>query len=180
MTLTLSESELDLVFAAVEFANAQLVSIQQAEGFFRRLNVPRRVWMTIEGKGSLDDYRRDQEELRRWLASIARTGSVSKEDERVIAKRLRDTVRIEAAVDLRAGELSEHRTYNLEGVQACYAYATALLLRHENRLGKCRFKKCGNFFFNVSMRGAPQHYCSAKHANADRQQRWRIGETTGR
>ncbi len=107
--------------------------------------------------------------MRGWLDSIARTGSVSKAEERVIAKRLRDTVKIEALPDLEDGRLVERRTYYLEGVQACYAFACALLLRLRGRLGRCRLPKCETpFFFNTATRGAPPRYCSTQHANADR------------
>jgi hypothetical protein len=165
---------LDLVFAAIDFANSELESPRQVETIFRRLPVERRHWLTIEGQpGALGAFRRDQEELRRWLASIAKRGGVSAPDERMIAKRLRETVKVQCALDLEAGHLVERRAYLIEGVQASYSLAVALLLGAADRLGACEFPKCGNFFFHTGARPDRARYCSSRHAAADRQRRFR-------
>jgi hypothetical protein len=173
-TFPLPQVELDLVLATLDFANAEIESARQVEGFFRGLPLPRRWWPTMgRAPDAVEAFKRDQGELKRWLESIARTGSVTKADERLIAKRLRETVKVQSVLDLDAGELVERRTYLFEGVQASYSFATALLLKFAERLGRCRFPKCEQFFFETRTRGAPSLYCSTRHANADRQRRFR-------
>jgi hypothetical protein len=170
----LSEVELNLVFAVLDFANTELEFPRQVEAIFRRLPLNRRAWRTMEGQpGALDAFRRDQKEVVGWLDSIARRGGVGKADEQLIAKRLRETVKVKCVIDLQGGQIVERRAYFIEGVQASYSLGVALLLGVADRLGRCEFSRCNNFFFHTGRRPDRARYCSTKHAAADRQRRFR-------
>lgn len=96
------------------------------------------------------------------------TGTLAAADLSLLDARLRATVHVvHAVVTLSGLEIA----LSFSGVQACYSYATALLLGRDyaGRLRRC--EHCARYFIAADAR---QVYCSPAHANAARQKRHRL------
>jgi hypothetical protein len=173
--LTLQKLESDAIDAAVRFANLEIETTAQVEGLFRELDLPRQRWKTLR-PGEVAAFRADQDELRGWLKSIAATGGVSRAVEKKVSERV-GAIGVEGArLEFVGGRLRLVYITDVSGVQATYAYATALLLDQSRdlgeRLGEC--PKCGQFFFDSRLRrGARMKFCSPVCSNAHRQAKWR-------
>jgi hypothetical protein len=178
---------LQLVHAAVAFANLRrLRSSRQVEGLFMRLPFVARPFKTIPRR-DVGAYLQDQAELRLWLSKVAELGSAARPlIGPAVAQRL-GTVAVRLSFDAAAGRLQP--VYQLDGVQACYSLAVALLLDVATgltgRVAHCGWSRCGRFWLALSPRGRPRRYCSAAHRRkadqeraAERVRRWRQRQRT--
>ena len=153
--------EEELLRAAVEFANlAKIRSTRQVENLFMRTRLAARPFKVLPRK-EFTAYYGDQAKLRFWLDQIAELGEAARPViGRDVSKWL-GTVEIRVAYDPTQGRLGALMALN--GVQACYSYATALLLDRgrglTQRLGKCGW--CGRY--NLTVRGKPKMHCSEAH-----------------
>ena len=124
--------------------------------------------------------RKNQAELIGWLDQIIKFNRLKAKDKRQleseVAVRL-GNVETRGIVSFHEGRLQRQLEYRLMGIEACYGYATALLLDESNgllnRVGNCRV--CGLYFVDFPKgRARPRvQFCSDKHANSDRQRRQR-------
>ena len=122
----------------------------------------------------------NQSELIGWLDQIHRFNRLKAKEKRhlesEVAARL-GNVETRGIVSFHEGRLHRQLEYHLLGVEACYGYATGLLLDESNgllnRVRKCR--ECEKYFVDFSSgRGKKRMlYCSPEHANAYRQRRYR-------
>ena len=132
-------------------------------------------------------FERNQVELKSWLDRIIdfkrRTAKQKRGLETEVANRL-GNVETRGVVSFHEGRLQRQLQYRLSGVQACYGYATALLLDERNgllnRIGKCR--ECGMYFVDFPKgRARPRVlYCSTLHNNRHRSRRNRLRKTKQR
>jgi len=155
--------------AAVDFANCRVESAEQVLEIFQRLPLPRHAFKTV-GPEAVRSFRdSDQREVRTWLAQIVERGNVARQVREQVAKRIQAVDVLSAGLVFEEGILRPQFALSFSGVQACYAYAVALLASRDSdrlakRLGSC--KKCGRFFFDErSGAGGPREYCSSAHKN---------------
>lgn len=115
----------------------------------------------------------DKAELTDWLDRLSTwQRQTTKERLRVhseIQKRLGPTVEGKAFWRLTDGRLEAYVQPVLTGVQACYAFAAALLADEEakrwKRLHRCALPECGKWFWESTVRGGPvRKFCSDQHA----------------
>ncbi|MGH2454151.1 MAG: hypothetical protein ACRDF5_10380 [bacterium] len=161
----LTAAEQALLEASRSFANLRTIrSTRQVEDLFRRVPLVGPVFKVLPPR-QFRQYYRDQAELRFWLEQIAKLGKAARDIiGRQVAERL-GTVPIRMTYDP-----AEHRiraVFVLNGVQAAYSYAVALLLAADRglttRLGQCGW--CTRF--NLTVHGKPKAYCSVEHRRRD-------------
>lgn len=170
--------ETDLIDAAVAFANLENIqNTQQVERLFLGVALLRSHWKTIPNHKDVKGFENDREELRRWLGKISAHGGVTLHEEKVISKRISDTVKVLAQPSFTGERLIVHFAWDFSGVQAAYSTALALLLDKHRKLadglGKCGLKECDKFFFSRPGVGQPRQYCCDKHRDRDRKRRFR-------
>jgi hypothetical protein len=149
--------------ATLEFANLKKIrSTRQVEDLFRRAPLVAPVFKVIPRR-YLAAYYRDQAELRLWLDQIAEQGDFARSKIGPDVSRRLGTVDVRLAYDPTRERVIAQ--WALTGVQACYAYATALLLDRSRgltrRLGKCGWRQCQRY--NLTLRGKPRKHCNEDH-----------------
>ena len=180
MALALRPEQQMVIQATLDFGNLrEIESTQQVEDLFRRLPLPKRWWRTLP-KDEVQAFANDQREVCGWLKQIAETGSVK--TEKLIAKRVRTIELVNVGLGFADSRLELNYELSFSGVQACYTYAIALLLDYQadnvgDRLSQCEYHKCNKFFLDTREGSGRRKtkYCRQRHANADRQRRWRNG-----
>lgn len=173
MDSALREKSMEAINAVIEFANMQIKTTRQVEEHFKALTLAKHSnTFKVIPKAEVKAFRHDQEELRRWLKSIASHGDVSPSDEECIQTRLK-TIGVHGHFSLDQGHrVQPELQFDFNGVQACYSFATALLLdqRYRDKFGICDRKKCRKFYLG---KRSGQKYCCEKCSNAERQKRYR-------
>jgi hypothetical protein len=129
---------------------------------------------------SIGVFVNDQRELLKCLDTIRRRRPKKAELDHIwgsLRKVLTDTVHGDAVWHLTDdGTLSAAAHPRLDGVQACTAFATALLLDRSRGLNRCvqrcELEECRRWFFDWKRTGAPKKFCSNQHAAKCRQIRF--------
>lgn len=177
--IPLSEAEQKIIDAVLKFANLRHV---ESVGQVLRVLMPAvkangsPIILTIPEAdlGAFDD---DRAQLLQWLDTIGRRRPTKADRENIwgnLRMVLKDTVRGDATWALTPeGTLASTAHPVLDGVQACTAFAAALLLDRNRRLHRwlqqCGLPECGKWFFDWRPRGAPRKFCCAVHAAKSRQ-----------
>lgn len=179
-------TEAAVIQGALAFANLPAIgSTAQVERLFEEGRPD--AWRAQDFKtiavGEAWAFENDQKELRRWLdAIITRDGITAAASE--IKRRVTDTVKARAKVVWKRDRSEISFQYQLDGVQACYSLAAALLMRAgmRSRLGRCRLDGCATPYFFDDREGTSGRrktkFCSPAHANADKVRRWRAKQST--
>lgn len=179
MDIPLSEVEQKIIDAVLEFAN-----LQQIESVDQVLRV---LMPAVEATKSpiiqtipetdFEAFDDDRTQLLGWLDIIGRRRPAKADRENIwgnLRMVLKDTVRGDAtwALTLQETLVSTARPM-LDGVQACTAFAAALLLDRNRQLHRwlqqCELPECGKWFFDWRPRGAPRKFCCTVHAAKSRQ-----------
>lgn len=182
--------EARLISATVAFANwTDLGSTVRVEAHFRKAS--RSPEFQAIPAGQLDAYVADQRELHDWLTGAMAYDKAPKISREALANRvireLRNVLHAVGRVEFSAGRLTVAWETILPGVRSCTAYSAALLLDDTRnlrfRLGHCAYEECGRFFFDTRTRpGRRRRYCeicTKKHADTDRQRRYRLRQKLG-
>lgn len=166
--------------AALDFANMpQIESVDQVHALFAALPLPKARFKTIKPH-EVQAFRDDQAELKRWLEQIAKRGGVTPKVREEIARRVQAIELTDVRMALTdTGEVQLSYLPHFSGVQACYGFATALLLdpNRRDRLRRCALYDCEKFFLGKDPR---QRFCCPRHANTDRQRAFRRAEKSPR
>jgi hypothetical protein len=156
--------EADLLERVVAFANMRrLRSTREVENLFMQSARAARPFKVIPAS-RLQDYRKDQWQVQQWLKAIATLGEAARPRIGPDVGEMLGTVHVRMRFDAERGQLSFVGALN--GVQAMYSYAVALLLdRTRNltgRLGRCGW--CGKFRLNLRAGpGRPPTHCNEDH-----------------
>ena len=180
--LPLQAVELAAIQAAVAFVNLpRIESAGQVEALFVAVPLPRDVWYSLTHEPTakaVATFEGNQAVLRQWFEQIAKRGSVKKADMQLIGELVGEAIEVNnARMTFDQSRLAVRYDLAFRGVQSAYSFAVAVLLDTQRnldvRLGKCPLPECGKFFFDVGTHGPRQKYCSAQHANIDRQRKFR-------
>jgi len=162
-TFAVTPEEQSLIESMLDFANMESInSTSEVEDLFRRnVSLVGDVFQVIPPTET-GAFVRDQLELRRWLELITKSRAGRKTVGAEVAALL-GTVATRATFQ----EDELRVAFGLRGVQACYAYAVAVILDRRrklaNKLGRCGWSKCGKFQLNFSAIGRPRKHCNAQH-----------------
>jgi hypothetical protein len=179
MGFPLTREEEVVIHAALKFANLKTVeSIDQVLDILgpAMLVSGARHMQTIP-ETSIGAFVNDQGQLRKCLDTIRRRRPKKAELDHIwgsLRKVLTDTVHGDAVWHLTDdGTLSAAAHPRLEGVQACTAFAAALLLDRSRGLHKwlerCELPECRRWFFDRKPTGRPRRFCNTQHAAKSRQ-----------
>ena len=173
MNMPLTAIEQAIINAALEFANLpQIESVDQVLGIFMPVaeGTQSPLFQTIRDRdvGAFVD---DRAQLLEWLDTIGRRRHTKADRENIWANLrmvLGDTVRGDAIWALTPqGTLTSTARPLLAGVQACTAFAAALLLDRNRRLDRglqqCELPECRKWFFAWRPTGAPRKLCCPAH-----------------
>lgn len=165
---TVADWEKRLIETTLQFANIdEIHSTGEVEDLFRNLGFvgrpSKKGWVfNVLPKREVNVFRQSRRTLRDLLDKI------SSRDPARLQEAIRETSRVlDAAVKgVTLGRGGELRVVGaLEGVQACWAYALALLLNPDkgltHHLGKCGAPGCGRF--NINFNGRPRRHCNEEH-----------------
>ena len=172
MTMPLTAIEQVIIDAALEFANLRQIEKDRVLGIFMPV---------AEATGSpifqeipdidIGAFVDDRAQLLQWLDTIGRRRHTKADWENIWADLrmvLKDTVHGDATWALTPeGTLTSTARPMLDGVQACTAFAAALLLDRNRRLHRglqqCELPKCRKWFFAWRPRAAPRKLCCPAH-----------------
>jgi hypothetical protein len=182
MDFPLTTQEETIIKAALEFANLKNVeSVDQVLVMLgpAMLSSGSPLIQTIEEEriGAFVD---DWAQLLKWLDTIGRRRPTKADRDHTwgsLRKVLTDTVHGDAVWHLTDdGTVSAAAHPRLDGVQACTAFAAALLLDRSRGLNRwvqrCELEECRRWFFDWKRTGAPKKFCSNQHAAKCRQIRF--------
>lgn len=168
MKQTNADWEKRLIETTLEFANVdEIHSTGEVEDLFRNLGFvgrpSKKGWVfNVLPKKEVNVFRQSRRTLRDLLDKI------SSRDPARLQEAIRETSKVlDAAVKgVTLGPGGELRMVGaLDGVQACWAYALALLLNPDkgltHRLGKCGAPGCDRF--NINFEGRPRRHCNEEH-----------------
>lgn len=179
MDIPLSEVEQKIINAVLEFANLrQVESVDQVlRVLMPAVEATKSPIIQTIPETDLGAFRDDLARLIEWLDTIGRRRPTKADRENIWGNLrivLKDTVRGDATWTLTPeGTLVSTARPMLDGVQACTAFAAALLLDCNRRLHRwlqqCELPECGKWFFDWRPRGAPRKFCCTVHAAKSRQ-----------
>jgi len=171
--MSLTAIEQAIIDAALEFANLrQIESVEQVEGIFAPVAkiTQSQIFQTIRDRdvGAFVD---DRAQLLEWFDTIGYRRPPKADRENIWANLrmvLKDTVLGDATWALTPqGTLASTARPMLVGVQACTAFAAALLLDRNRRLHRglqqCELPECRKWFFAWRPAGAPRKLCCPAH-----------------
>lgn len=160
MFVTVEETK--IINAALRFANLKRIrTTAQVENIFKKLPLVGGVFKILQ-PGEEGAYKKDQARLRDWLEKIARgSGDVAGEVHVLLRT-------IDASVVFNSKAERLEFAFGLSGVEACCAFAVALILdtdkRLRTRLGHCDAPGCGRF--RLDHKGKPWKFCNEDHREA--------------
>jgi hypothetical protein len=160
-----TREEQALLDAVVRFANLKIKSTQQVEQLFMASPLAARAFKVLPAR-NVEAYREDQATVRMWLGRLATSGAAARKTiGPEVAERLARTVLVRLTYDTTTHTVGVSGF--LDGVEACFSYATALLLdRHRGlagRIGRCGWSRCGRFRLHRGEAGRPRQHCTITH-----------------
>ena len=165
MTYALRDNELDLIQAAIRFANSRPRDAQKTVSAFLNLcdfEANLEDLLLPEAESECLEY---QDRLRGWFERIVESNSQRSEVAQEVSLILWEAVKVNLRVVEKRNFRYIETRFGFISVPGILAMAAALILDESygltNRLKKCGNPKCGKFNLDLKPHGRPRTHCNA-------------------